>query len=29
VDACFPAHSLPDEYSKFVQINADYYAAKS
>jgi hypothetical protein len=28
VDACFAEDQLPDEWSRFVQINADYFAGK-
>lgn len=28
VDACFAEDQLPDEWQKYGQINADYYAGK-
>src|SRR5579862_160256 len=28
VDACFAEDQLPDEWQKYVQLNADYYANK-
>ena len=29
MDACFAEDQLPDEWQKFAQINADYYAGRS
>src|SRR3712207_8624178 len=29
VDACFAEDQVPDEWSKFVQINADYFKSRS
>ncbi len=29
VDACFAEDQLPDEWEKYIQINADYYKSKS
>jgi hypothetical protein len=28
VDACFAEDQLPEEWQKYTQINADYYANK-
>ena len=29
VDACFAEDQLPEEWQKYIQINADYYASSS
>jgi hypothetical protein len=29
VDACFAEDQLPEEWQKYTQINADYYASSS
>ena len=29
VDACFAEDQLPDEWSSYIQVNADYYKSKS
>jgi len=29
VDACFAEDQLPDEWSKYIETNADYYKSKS
>ena len=29
VDACFAEDQLPEEWTKYTQINADYYASSS
>jgi hypothetical protein len=29
VDACFAEDQLPDEWQKYTQINADYYANRT
>jgi ferredoxin len=29
VDACFAEDQLPEEWAKYGQINADYYAGRS
>jgi NAD-dependent dihydropyrimidine dehydrogenase PreA subunit len=29
VDACFAEDQLPDEWSQYIQTNADYYKSKS